>query len=55
MAIEEILTMVSNVGFPIACCIVMFLQNGKLQNTLAEISTTMQVMSDRINNLENKQ
>lgn len=51
---EQIITMISNVGFPIACCIVMFLQNDKLRDTLSEISTTMQVMSDRINDLEKK-
>lgn len=51
---QEIITMISNVGFPIACCIVMFLQNDKLRDTLSEISTTMQVMSDRINDLEKK-
>lgn len=51
---EQFLQMVSNVGFPIACCVVMFIQNNKLQETLANISTTMQVMSDRINNLEEK-
>ena len=52
MEMEAILTAITNVGFPIACCIVMFLQNDKFQKTLAEISTTLTLMNDRIKELE---
>lgn len=54
MPIQEIVTAISSVGFPIVACCVMFWQNNKLQSTLSDISATMQVMSDRINDLENK-
>ena len=32
---------ISNVGFPIACCIFLFSQQTKLTNTLHDISITM--------------
>lgn len=51
---EEIATLISSVGFPIAACVVMFYQNGKLQQTLAEISTTMSVLTERIKDIETK-
>lgn len=52
--IGEISQLITTVGFPIVCCIVMFRQNGKLQETLAEISVTMQKMADKIAELEDK-
>ena len=38
MDFENIITLISNLGFPIACCVVLFIQNNKLTNTLNEIS-----------------
>lgn len=52
--IQEITTIISTVGFPIACCIVMFLQNDKLQKTLGEISNTMILLNERIGKIEEK-
>ena len=31
---DEIVTLIQNVGFPIACCIVLFWQNSKLRDSL---------------------
>ena len=45
---------ISTVGFPIAACCVMFMQNNKLQDTLKDISITMQKMADAIDDLEKK-
>lgn len=50
--LEAITQLISSVGFPISACCVMFYQNNKLQSTLNEISKTMVVMNDRINDLE---
>lgn len=52
--INLIAELVTKVGFPIACCCVLFLQNNKLQDTLKEISVTMQKMSDAIEDLDKK-
>ena len=49
---DTIAQFISGVGFPIACCCVLFKQNGELQNTLTEISNTLQTLSERIRNLE---
>ncbi len=54
MDITVIAQIVSSVGFPIAACCVMFFQNNKLQDTLKEISVTMQKMADAIDDLEEK-
>ena len=49
---ESIVQLISNVGFPIACCIVLFLQQNKLTTTLSEISNTMSLMNQRMNDIE---
>lgn len=52
MDVEVITQLITTVGFPIACCIVMFKQNNSLQNTLTEISKTLTSMNERISQLE---
>ena len=54
MGIEEISTLIGSVGFPIAACVVLFIQNGKLQETLSAISTTMQSLANKIADIERK-
>lgn len=49
---EVLIQLISNVGFPIACCIVLFMQQNKLTNTLHEISSTMSVMKTRLDDIE---
>lgn len=53
MDLTGLAQIVSSVGFPIAACCVMFMQNNKLQDTLKEIAVTMQKMADSIDDLEN--
>lgn len=50
MEINEILTLITNAGFPIACCVVMFKQNGEMQKTLNEMTLSLQKLTDRIEN-----
>lgn len=54
MNITEISQIVSTVGFPIAACVVMFYQNGKLQQTLTDFVATLQKMNDRMDSIEDK-
>lgn len=54
MDIELLINLVGSVGFPIAACIFMFNQNNKLTSTLAELSTTLTLMNERVSNIENK-
>jgi transcriptional/translational regulatory protein YebC/TACO1 len=50
--INLIAELVTKVGFPIACCCVLFMQHNKLQDTLKDISITMQKMSDAIEDID---
>lgn len=52
MDVNALVTIISTVGFPIAACCVMFFQNNKLQDTLKDISVTMQKMADGLEDLE---
>lgn len=51
MAINEIAQLISTVGFPIACCCVMFYQNNKLQETLHEVSLAMQKLTTQVEDI----
>lgn len=51
---DEIVNMISNVGFPIACCIVMFINNGKFTEALNNLNVTLKEISTRMDNLEDK-
>ena len=51
---EEIVSMISNVGFPIGCCIVMFINNAKFTEVLNNLNVTLKEISTRMDNLENK-
>ena len=50
---DQVIQLISNVGFPIACCIILFNQQNKLTNTLHDISATMSLMSARLDDIEN--
>jgi hypothetical protein len=52
--IQIVSELVTKVGFPIACCIVLFNQNSNLQKVLGEIQVTMQKMVDELEDLGDK-
>ena len=52
---ESIVTLISQMGFPIACCIYLFTQQNKLISTLGEISTTMALMNKNIEDIRKAQ
>lgn len=52
MNVADITTLISNVGFPIACCCAMFYQNSRLQTTLQDLTVTLQKIDDRLGALE---
>lgn len=51
---EEIVSLISNVGFPIACCIALYIQNNKMVSTLGEINATLKVMQNEITELKGR-
>lgn len=52
MEINEIANLIGSVGFPIAACIFMFMQNSKMQETLSKLSETLSLMSERLKDVE---
>lgn len=52
MDISTVSQLIGSLGFPIACCVVMFYQNGKMQETLNELVKTLTSMNERISNIE---
>ena len=51
--VQEIQELISNVGFPIVACIIMYKQNVELQKSLSELSTTLKAIDTRIDSIEN--
>lgn len=48
----EFIELISTCGFPIAACAIMFYQNSKMQQTLAELSNTLTLISERLRDVE---
>lgn len=54
MDVQDIITLISNVGFPIACCCVLFKQQNKLTDTLTTLSNTLAGIDKRLDAIEDK-
>ena len=52
MGIDEIKELITAVGFPICCCIVLFYNNSKFTETLNNLNVTLTNLVNRIENLE---
>lgn len=52
--IDIVAKLVSNLGFPIACCVVLFIQNNNFSKALNELSTTLKLMNERLEDIEQK-
>ena len=51
---DELINLITNVGFPIACCVVLFYNNSKFTEALNNLNVTLKEISTRIENLEDK-
>lgn len=51
---DELINLITNVGFPICCCVVLFNNNAKFTETLNSLNVTLKEISTRIENLEDK-
>ena len=49
---QEIVQLIQGVGFPIACCVVLFYEQKKLVTALADLSKTLEVMNTRLDCIE---
>ena len=51
---EEIINLISTVGFPIACCVVLYLNNRNFSEALNNFNVTLKELSTRMENIEDK-
>lgn len=51
---QEITNLITNVGFPIACCIVLFYNNTKFTEVLNSLNVTLKEISTRLEQVEDK-
>ena len=51
---DELINLITNVGFPIACCVVLFYNNSKFTEALNNLNVALKEISTRIENLEDK-
>ena len=52
--VEEITQIITNVGFPIACCVVLFINNNKFTESLNKLNVTLTEIPNRLENFEGK-
>lgn len=52
MDLSLIGNLIGTVGFPITCVIVLFIQNNKFSELLSNLSTTLALMNERIEKIE---
>ena len=48
----DVTELISNMGFPILCCLMMFYQNSQMQKTLTDLSQTLVSMNERLSDIE---
>ena len=53
MEFQDVLSAITNVGFPIVCCAVLFKLQNNLNATLKDLAVTLATMNVRIDNIEN--
>ena len=51
--VEMITNLITNVGFPIACCIVLFRQNNKFTETISANTDALNKLADKIERIDN--
>jgi len=49
---QEIVQLIQGVGFPIACCVVLFYEQKKLVTALSDLSRALAVIDTRLNCIE---
>ena len=53
--LNDVLSAISTVGFPIVCCIVLFFQNNKLRDTIDENTKAILTLTDYFKISRNKE
>ena len=52
MELNEIMSLINGVGFPIVACVFMYMQVQKMNNIILELTTTLKGIDTRLDNLQ---
>ena len=54
MELNDIMSLVNGVGFPIVACVFMYRQVQKMNNIILELTTTLKTIDTRLDNLQDQ-
>ena len=54
MELNDIMSLVNGVGFPIVACVFMYMQVQKMNNIILELTTTLKTIDNRIDNIQDE-
>ena len=52
MELNEIMSLINGVGFPIVACVFMYMQVQKMNNIILELTTTLKGIDTRLDSLQ---
>ena len=54
MELNDIMSLINGVGFPIVACVFMYMQVQKMNNIILELTTTLKTIDTRLDNLQDQ-
>ena len=54
MELNDIMSLINGVGFPIIACVFMYMQVQKMNNIILELTTTLKTIDTRLDNLQDQ-
>ena len=54
MELNDIMSIINGVGFPIGACVFMYMQVQKMNNIILELTTTLKTIDTRLDNLQDQ-
>lgn len=54
MELNDIMSIINAVGFPIVACVFMYMQVQKMNNIILELTTTLKTIDTRLDNLQDQ-
>ena len=54
MELNDIMSLINAVGFPIVACVFMYMQVQKMNNIILELTTTLKTIDTRLDNLQDQ-
>ena len=54
MEVNDIMSLVNGVGFPIVACVFMYMHEQKMNNIILELTSTLKTIDTRLDNLQDQ-